>query len=127
MKSKKMMAMLLSAVMCTGVFGVNVQADAEDEVTLTFGFWGDDAEAQMKMRLAEAYMEEHPNVKIEYEYCSGADYLTKIQTWFSSDETPDVFGISNDHLIAFEDSELFEDLTPYIEEDNLQGIWVTML
>ena len=38
---------------------------------------GDDAEAQMKMRLAEAYMEEHPNVKIEYEYCSGADYLTK--------------------------------------------------
>ena len=56
MKSKKMMAMLLSAVMCTGVFGVNVQADAEDEVALTFGFWGDDAEAQMKMRLAEAYM-----------------------------------------------------------------------
>lgn len=123
MKSKKMMAMLLSAVMCTGVFGVNVQADAEDEVALTFGFWGDDAEAQMKMRLAEAYMEEHPNVKIEYEYCSGADYLTKIQTWFSSDETPDVFGISNDHLIAFEDSELFEDLTPYIEEDNLQDLW----
>ena len=52
MKSKKMMAMLLSTVMCTGLFGVNVQADAEDEVTLTFGFWGDDAEAQMKMRLA---------------------------------------------------------------------------
>ena len=65
MKSKKMMAMLLSTVMCTGLFGVNVQADAEDEVTLTFGFWGVDAEAQMKMRLAVTYMEEHPNVTIQ--------------------------------------------------------------
>ena len=57
--------------------GTEQAASTEEEVELTFGFFGDDPEAEMKMGLANAYMEEHPNVKIEFEYCSGADYLTK--------------------------------------------------
>ena len=70
----------------------------QEEVSLTFGFFGDDPEAEMKMGLANAYMEAHPNVKIEFEYCTGADYLTKLQTWFSSEETPDVFALASDQL-----------------------------
>lgn len=126
MNKKKIMATVLAAALSASVFTVSplaAEASTDEEVTLTFGFWGDDPEAEMKMRLAEAYMEEHPNVKIEYEYCSGADYLTKMQTWFSSGETPDVFGIANDHLIMFQDSELFEDLAPYVEKDGLESMW----
>ena len=95
----------------------------DKEVNLTFGFWGDDPEAKMKMSFAEAYMEAHPNVHIEYEYSNGADYLTKLQTWLSSGDAPDVFGIANDHLVICQDSDMFEDLTPYIEKDNLQENW----
>ncbi len=126
MNGKKIMATVLAAALSTSIFAVSplaAETSTDEEVTLTFGFWGDDPEAEMKMRLAEAYMEEHPNVKIEYEYCSGADYLTKMQTWFSSGETPDVFGIANDHLIMFQDSELFEDLAPYVEKDGLESMW----
>ncbi len=126
MNGKKIMATVLAAALSTSIFTVSplaAETSTDEEVTLTFGFWGDDPEAEMKMRLAEAYMEEHPNVKIEYEYCSGADYLTKMQTWFSSGETPDVFGIANDHLIMFQDSELFEDLAPYVEKDGLESMW----
>lgn len=126
MNKKKILATVLTVALSTSIFTVcplAAETASEEPVTLTFGFWGDDPEAEMKMRLAEAYMEEHPNVTIEYEYCSGADYLTKMQTWFSSGETPDVFGVANDHLIMFQDSELFEDLAPYVEKDGLESMW----
>ena len=96
---------------------------SEEEVTLTFGFFGDDPEAEMKMGLANAYMDAHPNVKIEFEYCTGADYLTKLQTWFSSEETPDVFALASDQLFPYKDSLLFEDLAPYIEKDGCSEYW----
>ncbi len=95
----------------------------QKEVTLTFGFYGDDPEAEMKMSLANAYMEAHPNVKMEFEYCTGADYLTKLQTWFSSGEAPDVFALASDQLFPYRDSPLFEDLTPYIEKDGCGEYW----
>lgn len=126
MNKKKLLATVLTAAMATSIFTVcpyAEEASSDEEITLTFGFWGDEAEASMKMRLAEAYMEENPNVTIEFEYCNGSDYLTKMQTWFSSGETPDVFGIANDHLIMFQDSELFEDLAPYVEADGLESMW----
>ena len=103
--------------------GTEQAASTEEEVELTFGFFGDDPEAEMKMGLANAYMEEHPNVKIEFEYCSGADYLTKLQTWFSSEETPDVFALASDQLYPYKDSLLFEDLKPYIENDGCSEYW----
>ncbi len=103
--------------------GTEQEASTEEEVELTFGFFGDDPEAEMKMGLANAYMEEHPNVKIEFEYCSGADYLTKLQTWFSSEETPDVFALASDQLYPYKDSLLFEDLKPYIENDGCSEYW----
>ena len=103
--------------------GTEQAASTEEEVELTFGFFGDDPEAEMKMGLANAYMEEHPNVKIEFEYCSGADYLTKLQTWFSSEETPDVFALASDQLYPYKDSLLFEDLKHYIENDGCSEYW----
>lgn len=95
----------------------------EEEVNITFGFWGDTKEAEMKMQLAEAYMDEHPNVNIEFEYTDGASYLTKMQTWFSSNTVPDVFGVASDVVYQFLGSDLFEDLGPYIERDNLSSAW----
>lgn len=97
---------------------------ADDKpVTITFGFWGDTEEAQMKMDLAQKYMDEHPNVTIQYEYTDGASYLTKLQTWFSSGSVPDVFGLASDQLFNFLGSEEFEDLKPYIEKDGLTDAW----
>lgn len=96
---------------------------SEEEVSITFGFWGDTAEAEMKQELANKYMAEHPNVKIEFEFTDGAGYLTKMQTWFSSNTLPDVFGLANDHFYAYKGNEQFEDLAPYIEKDGLASGW----
>ena len=102
----------------------NQQDNTDDEeVNITFGFWGDTKEAEMKMQLAEAYMDENPNVNIEFEYTDGGGYLTKMQTWFSSNTVPDVFGVASDVVFQFLGSDLFEDLGPYIERDNLASEW----
>lgn len=122
MKKKLLAALLSIATVSTMCAGFTSFAE-EEPVTLTFGFWGDDAEASMKMDLANQYMEEHPNVTIEFEYCNGNDYLTKLQTWLSANETPDVFGIANDHLVICQDTDLFEDLAPYVEKDGLADLW----
>lgn len=144
---KKYLALALAAVMTTGLMagcgntaaegGTTAptattapteasgteQASSDEEVTITFGFWGDTAEAEMKQELANKYMEEHPNVTIEFEYTDGAGYLTKMQTWFSSNTLPDVFGLANDHFYAYKGSDQFEDLAPYIEKDGLAQGW----
>lgn len=90
---------------------------------LTFGFWGDTAEAEMKMQLAKDYMAANPGLDIEFEYTDGAGYLTKMQTWFSSNTVPDVFGVASDTLFQFIGSDKFEDLASYIEKDNLSDAW----
>lgn len=90
-----------------------------EEITITFGFWGDAKESQMKMDLAKLYMETHPGVNIEFTYTDGASYLTKLQTWFTANEVPDVFGVASDHLLTHNDPKYFEDLTPYLERDNI--------
>ncbi len=120
---KRSATWVAAALAASVLAGSGMTVMAEEDINLTFGFWGDDAEANMKMDLANQYMAENPNVHIEFEYCNGSDYLTKLQTWLSSNDAPDVFGIANDHLVICQDSEMFEDLAPYIEADGLQDLW----
>jgi multiple sugar transport system substrate-binding protein len=96
-------------------------SEQPENVSITFGFWGDAKESQMKMDLANLYMETHPNVKIDFTYTDGASYLTKLQTWFTANEVPDVFGVASDHLLTHNDPRFFEDLTPYVQRDNIIG------
>lgn len=117
---KKALALLLALAMLLGTCSL---ASAENTVTITFGFWGDTPEANMKMQLAQNYMNAHPNVRIEFEYTDGAGYLTKMQTWFSSNTTPDVFGVASDVLQSYINADQFENLAPYIEKDNLTDAW----
>ena len=117
---KKTLALLLLISM---VFSLVMTSLAEEQVTITFGFWGDTPEANMKMQLAQNYMDMHPNVKIEFEYTDGAGYLTKMQTWFSSNTTPDVFGVASDAFRSYINEDQFENLAPYIEKDGLQETW----
>lgn len=123
MKFKRLFGTAMAVMMAASAMsGLAVSAE-EEPVTITFGFWGDQPEAEMKMALAEAYMEQHPNVTIEMEYTDGASYLTKMQTWMTSNTVPDVFGLANDHFFQYKGNEVFEDLTPYIEADGLAEDW----
>lgn len=117
---KKVLALILALAFMLSASSLAV---AEEKVTITFGFWGDTPEANMKMQLAQNYMDANPNVNIEFEYTDGAGYLTKMQTWFSSNTTPDVFGVASDVLQSYINADQFENLAPFIERDGLQEAW----
>lgn len=121
---KKTLTVLVLVVLTIAFLGASGKTEKTDgKTTLTFGFWGDTPEANMKMELAKAYMEKNPNVNIEFEYTDGGGYLTKMQTWFSSNTAPDVFGVASDVVANFLENPTFEDLRGYIEKDNLGDIW----
>lgn len=122
-RMKRFFVFLLVCFMTVAVFAGGATEKKTDKVTITFGFWGDTPEANMKMELARAYMAMNPDVNIEFEYTDGGGYLTKMQTWFSSNTAPDVFGVASDVVVNFKENRTFEDLTPYIQRDGLDTEW----
>ncbi len=64
-----------------------------ESVTITWAFWGSPEEAASHKIVADAFMAEHPEIKIELWNQPWDDYFTKIQTlWASGDSKaiPDV-------------------------------------
>ncbi|MBC8249314.1 MAG: sugar ABC transporter substrate-binding protein [Anaerolineales bacterium] len=62
-------------------------------VTLLWAFWGSPAEAETHEKVADVFMADHPNIKIETMVEPWSDYFTKVQTlWASGDPSviPDV-------------------------------------
>ena len=107
--------------------GGNEQVTSDDNVNLSMAFWAEQAEIDRLDQLLETWKAEYPNVSLDYTYCSGPDYPTKLQVWFSSAEVPDVIRMSRDIFYPFASQDLFEDLTPYVEESGIGDKWESSL
>ena len=107
MMKKKLLAMALSATMVLGMAGcgagndgrASTNADAstgsqtqtsssaetkqedttEEPITLRMAWWGSQTRHDITTQVINMYMEEHPNVTIEYEFYSFDDYFTKLK------------------------------------------------
>ncbi len=97
---------------------------SEEQITLTFSYWGDKNELACKEELIKDFEAAHPNIKIEATYTDGVTYHTKLQTFFTSQTAPDVISIAGDIMYDFVEEGVFEDLTPYIERDRASEKWV---
>ena len=53
---KKVVTVCLVLILAFTLFANGVSENKDDKVTISFGFWGDTPEANMKMELAKAYM-----------------------------------------------------------------------
>ena len=84
---KKFLATLLTLCLLLS-FGATA-AMAED-VTITFSFWDANQEPGMKA-IAEAYMADHPGVKIETQVTPWNEYWTKLEAAAQGGALPDVF------------------------------------
>jgi multiple sugar transport system substrate-binding protein len=103
---------------------------APEKVTLLWGFWGSPEEKASHERVAQAYMQEHPNVQFEYFFAPWDDYFTKLKTvWAGGDATaiPDVLFLWPTPSYAAKG--VLENLQPYIERDNynLDDYWPYLL
>lgn len=95
----------------------------EEQVEIEFSFWGNQEEIDNKLELIAEFEKQNPNIKVKPVYTDGGQYVTKMQTWFSSGQTPDAMGVAADNIYDFVNTGMFESLTPYIERDGLSDAW----
>lgn len=122
-KLKRMVAGVLASLMAMSGTANIWAADTEENVHLSMAFWADQSEIDRMDQLLEIWKADHPNVTLDYTYCAGPDYPTKLQVWFSSGKVPDVIRMSRDIFSPFASEDLFADLTPYLEASGSAGCW----
>jgi multiple sugar transport system substrate-binding protein len=110
---------------------------AQESVTLLWGMWGSPEEIATHQAVADAYMAEHPDVKIELWSQPWGDYFTKLDTLFAAGDAtaiPDVFFLfpvpsyaargvlkNLDELIAEEDMDLSDYWPGAIDSTSFEG------
>jgi multiple sugar transport system substrate-binding protein len=93
---------------------------AQEEVTLLWGMWGSPEEIATHQAVADAYMEQNPNVTIELWSQPWGDYFTKLDTLFAAGDAtaiPDVFFLSP--VPSYAARGVLRNLDPFIEESGL--------
>lgn len=105
-------------------------AEGEEGATITWAMWGSPAEIETHQRVADAFMEEHPEITVEIYSEPWGDYFTKIQTlWASGDSAavPDVLFLSP--IQSYASQGVLEDLGPFIESSgyDLNDYWPSLL
>ncbi len=123
-------AMLLAACGATDTPVPEVAGPEDADITLLWAFWGSPEEKASHERVAQAYMEEHPNIKFEYMFAPWDEYFTKLNTvWAAGDSAaiPDVLFLWPTPSYAAKG--VLENLQPYIERDNydLDAYWPYLL
>jgi multiple sugar transport system substrate-binding protein len=99
-------------------------------VTLTWAMWGSPEEIATHQKVADAFMADHPDIKIKIMSAPWGDYFTKIQTLWASGDTsqiPDVLFITPVNTYAAQG--VLEDLSPYIEKSgtDLKDYWPSLM
>lgn len=122
-KLRRMVAGVLASLMAMSGTANVWAADTEENVHLSMAFWAEQSEIDRLDQLLEIWKADHPNVTLDYTYCAGPDYPTKLQVWFSSGKAPDVIRMSRDIFSPFASEDLFADLTPYLEASGSADCW----
>ncbi|MBX3011587.1 MAG: sugar ABC transporter substrate-binding protein [Caldilineaceae bacterium] len=110
--------------------GASPAPSSDEPVTITWAFWGSPEEAASHKAVGEAFMQEYPEIKLEYYNEPWGDYFTKIETlWASGDSAaiPDVLFLWPTPRYAAQG--VLENLDPFIESSgyNLDDYWPALL
>ena len=121
---KLFVVLMLLALVVVPAFG------QDDEVTITWAMWGSPAEIETHQSVADAFMEEHPNITIEIWAQPWGDYFTAIQTlWAAGDAEaiPDIAFLSP--IAGYAADGVLEPLDSFIETTDypVDDIWPGLL
>ncbi len=105
-------------------------ATADDPTTITWAMWGSTEEIATHQVVADAFMEEHPEINVEIYSEPWGDYFTKIQTlWAGGDPAavPDVLFLSP--VVNYAEQGVLENLDPFIEAAGypVEDYWPALL
>lgn len=94
--------------------GHPMEALAQDRITLRVATWATAEEFALEQRIADAFMERYPQVRIEHESIPSG-YREKILASYASGTVPDVFLLDSPIIPALMNRDLLVDLAPFQE------------
>ncbi|WP_195283037.1 ABC transporter substrate-binding protein [Harryflintia acetispora] len=94
-----------------------------EPVTLEFAFWaGAGPEEDAYNTLIDRFMEENPNIKIEKQMLSYADYYTSLDTRIAGGQAPDVCKMLYQQAGTYVDAGILGDMSPYIDQSEVDDL-----
>ncbi|GIN70733.1 putative ABC transporter substrate-binding protein YesO [Bacillus sp. J14TS2] len=94
----------------------NNNKNSDEEVTLRIAWWGDQPRHDSTNEVIKLYQEKNPNVKVEAEYATWADYWQKLAPQAAANELPDIIQMDLSYITQYAQNNQLADLTPYLGE-----------
>lgn len=117
---KKRTVILTMAMAMTMIFGTTAMAEEglSGKFTL-FHFHEEDGGGTAKAfwNAAHKFMEENPNVEIDFQFTDSNNYQEKLTALMAGDELPDIWLTKGDMLPTFADAEVIQAADQYISAD----------
>ena len=115
---KKKMALALSLAMAATTLAPAAVSAADEQVTLTImSSIQTEDEGKLESAIADAYMEQNPNVKIEFISVANNDLDAQITTMAASDDLPDAFYMNCAFMSTALDMGIVADSSKYISDE----------
>ncbi|NWJ45207.1 MAG: sugar ABC transporter substrate-binding protein [Chloroflexi bacterium] len=104
-----------SAINTPALGGGTSATSATKNVSLTFSYWGDEAEIQIDKKLIDLYERLHPGIKIISLYEKWENYFNRVEQDWIGDKAPDVMFLS--YIPNYASKGILESLQPYIAKE----------
>lgn len=135
-KMKKIVALMLAAVMALSMIACGESEEAEapaveeaataeeaaaedGQVTIKIAWWGGDARHAYTQELLDKYTELNPHVTFEATPSGWDGYFDKLSTQAASGSLPDIVQMDYLYISTFAQNGTLADLTPYIEDGTI--------
>jgi multiple sugar transport system substrate-binding protein len=88
--------------------------DPDEEVSITFTFWGNDVRAELYNEAIAVFEEQQPNIDVDIMFLAPTDYWEKRQIEAAGNGLPDVVTMDLAYLRQYSQSGSLLDLEPYL-------------
>lgn len=90
-----------AALVGTSAFAIQVQAQAQETVNLTWQMWGDEKDQALWQSLADLVTVEYPNIKVTPQISGWTDYWTRLPVLASSGQIGDIVAMQSMRMPSF--------------------------
>ncbi|MBD5401687.1 sugar ABC transporter substrate-binding protein [bacterium] len=93
-----------------------------DKTKIQLASWGSESEIRILKPILKDFERENPDIEIDFMHIP-QNYFQKLHLLFASNTAPDVIFINNHYLPIYANANVLEDLTPYSQEFEFEGLY----
>lgn len=95
-------------------------ASGDEQVELRIAWWGSQDRHDRTIKVIEMFMQQHPNIKITYEFAGWDDYWTKMTTQAAGNNLPDIMQQDYAYLKEWTKKDLILPLDQYRDDGTIK-------